>query len=195
MRHEGAEHLSIAVAPFYIESTDPAAFRSAYMPSGKNMLEVKGSQAPAPDQVDISATWLKIGGTNAGGPDFELMHNQFSSLFTVALRYSVYGASLGMHKKIGRFFVHVGAPFAEMQTNLRLQEFIQGGNVDSIDQINVYDPVGGGGGMQENPSILYSANVTEGLEKDYWRFNKLSAATLKRAGLGDTTVRVGLGGK
>lgn len=190
-RNEVADRFTLTAAPFYIESANPKNLRRNFMPEGKDELVIKGGDLPTPR--DVSATWLKIAGTSAAGDDFALMHNAFSSRLTVEPRYSMYGAAFGLHKKIGSVFIQATVPLAEVQANLGVKEFIEGGNVESIDNVNLYDPAGGGG-MVENPNILYSVSAAEAFGKEYWKYNKLSSSPLKASGIGDVALRVGLDG-
>lgn len=190
-RNEPADRFTLTAAPFYIESTNPKNLRRTFMPEGKDELVIKGGNAVG--DFDVSATWLKIAGTSAA-PQGALMHNDFSSRLTMQPSYSMYGAAFGLHKKIGCVFIQATMPIAEVQTSLGLREFIEGGNVASIDDVDLYQTPGGGN-MQENPNILYSTNATEALGQDLFKFNKLSSSPLKASGIGDVALRVGLAGE
>lgn len=189
-----AQKFTLSLSPFYLKSTNGSDLRHYFFPEGKDELVIKGAAAPA-GAYDISGTWLKIAGRN-GVDEFSLLENAFQSTFQVTPIYEYLGVNATLHKDLGKFWIEVSLPIAQASVNHGIREFNLGGNFDSIDDVPLFDmPTAGAGVYVENPSILYNVNATQAFTQPLWRNHRLSSTSLKKYGVGDTTLKVGIGGE
>lgn len=192
---EPAERFTLSVAPFYIKSNNSKDLRHYFFPEGKDELVIKGSEAPG--RFDVSGTWLKIAGTNAAHAEAALLDNDFQSTLQINPVYEYLGANIQLRKHIERVWIEVQLPIAQAKVDHELNEFNLSGNVNDIDAVDMFDSAaayGLGKVLQENPTTLYSISAVDALSQRVWEFNKLSKKKIKAAGVGDTIIKIGVGG-
>jgi hypothetical protein len=183
--------LMFAITPFYMRSTNGSDLRHYFFPGSKDELVIKGSNAAAAGDCDVSGTWLNIVGTRPADPRFSLLQNNFQSTLQISPTYEYMGAHLHVRKQIGRYWSDVQLPVAGLTVNHNIKEYNMSGNVGRLEDVETYVN-NTSNEIKAYPSPLYSVDATGAFSQPSWQYQKLSKKPLKHAGMGDATVKIGM---
>lgn len=200
--NDPAEHFTLSATTFYQESTNGKDLAQFFFPNNKTELIIKGANAGG-NAPDISGTWLQIAGINTvdslghGADEEALFLNEFSSRISLHPKLKRFGSTLYIHKQFHNLCKGLSAtvqlPFVQVQTNTQLHEYDKQNefaNKNLIPRFQIPDLRGDIVRLEvaHNETIL---NAKEAFNNPLWRYGKITNQRQKKAGLSDSTIRIG----